>query len=190
MARGLNFAVLSNVIPKQQILAEIEKGIQKLPEHSANLIRNQVVSVLNNKRKFKKNLTNNEKKALLNLSKKNEISICKADKGNCTVILDRTDYYQKFLLLKGETTYKAIKQDQTKSIKRRLNAFIFDLLKRDRITKQQYYFLRNSDSCAPRLYGLPKVHKKDFPMRPIISFINSPLYNFSKYLSKLRSWQD
>ena len=131
MARGLNFAVSSNVIPKQQILAEIEKGIQKLPEHSANLFRNQVVSVLNNKRKLKKNLTNNEKKALIDLSKNNEISICKADKGNCTVILDRTDYYEKLLLLlKDETTYKAIKQDQTKSIERRLNAFIFDLLKR------------------------------------------------------------
>ena len=188
MARGLNFAVSSNVIPKQQILVEIEKGIQKLPEHSANLIRNQIVSVLNNKRKIKKNLTNNEKKALLNLSKNNEISICKADKGNCTVILDRIDYYEKLLLLlKDETTYKAIKQDQTKSIERRLNAFIFDLLKRNCITKQQYYFLRSNDSCAPRLYGLPKVHKKDFPMRPIISFINSPLYNLSKYLSKLLS---
>ena len=86
---------------------------------------------MNNKRKLKKNLTNNEKKALIDLSKNNEISICKANKGNCTVILDRTDYYEKLLLLlKDETTYKAIKQDQTKSIERRLNAFIFDLLKR------------------------------------------------------------
>ena len=188
MTRGLNFAVSSNVIPKQQILAEIEKGIQKLSEHSANLFRNQVVNVLNNKRKLKKNLTNNEKKALIDLSKNNEISIFKADRGNCTVILDRTEYYEKLLLLlKDETTYKAIKQDQTKSIEKRLNAFIFDLLKRDRITKQQYYFLPSSDSCAPRLYALPKVHKKDFPMRPIVSFINLPLYNLSKYLSKLLS---
>ena len=107
---------------------------------------------------------------------------------NCTVILNRTDYYEKLLLLlKDEITYKAIKQDRTKSIERRLNAFIFDLLKRDRITKQQYYFLRSSDSCAPRLYRLPKVHRKDFPMRPIVSFTNSPLYNLYKYLSKLLS---
>ena len=90
------------------------------------------------------------------------------------------------LILKDETTYKAIKQDQTKSIERRLNAFIFDLLKRDR-TKQQHYFLQSSDSCASPLYGLPKVYKKDFPMKPIVSFINSPLYNLCKYLSKLLS---
>ena len=37
LAHGLNFSVSSNVIPKQEILAEIEKGLQKLPEHSANL---------------------------------------------------------------------------------------------------------------------------------------------------------
>ena len=127
LARGLHFALSLNVIPKQQILAEIEKGIQKLPEHSANLIRNQVVSVLNNKRKSEKNLINSEKKALIDLSKNNEISICKADKGNCTVILYRTD--KLLQLLKDETTYKAMKQGQTKSIERRLNAFIFDLFK-------------------------------------------------------------
>ena len=46
---------------------------------------------------------------------------------------------------------------------------------------------RSSDSCAPRLYGLIKAHKKDFSMRPIVFFINSPLYNLSKYLSKLLS---
>ena len=108
---------------------------------------------MNNKRKLNKNLTNDEKKALIDISKNNEISVCKADKANCTVIFDRIDYYEKLLLLlKDETTYKEIKQDQTKSIERRLNAFIFDLLKRDPITKQQYYFLRSSDSCAPRLY--------------------------------------
>ena len=113
-----------------------------------------------NKRKIKKNLTNNEKKALIGLSNNNEISTCKPDKGNYTVILNRTDYYYKKLLplLKDETTYTAIKQDQTKSIETRLKAFIFDLPKCDRTTKQQYYFLRSSDSCTPRLYGLPKVY--------------------------------
>ena len=33
LARGLNFAIVTNYIPKQQILAEIETGIQRLPEN-------------------------------------------------------------------------------------------------------------------------------------------------------------
>ena len=83
----------------------------------------------------------NEKIALIDLSKNNEIFICKADTGNCIVIFNRNDYNKKlFQLLKDDTTYKAIKQDQTNSTERRVNAFIFNLLKCDCITKQQYCF--------------------------------------------------
>ena len=38
---------------------------------------------------------------------------------------------------------------------------------------------------APRVYGLPKIHKTGFPFRPIVSFINSPLYNLSKFIAVL-----
>ncbi|KAL6421230.1 hypothetical protein ACFW04_013653 [Cataglyphis niger] len=34
----------------------------------------------------------------------------------------------------------------------------------------------------PRCYGLPKIHKTDFPLRIIVSSLNSPLYNISKYI--------
>ena len=47
LSRGLNFAIATNHIPKQQILAEIENGLQRLPENKANLIRNQTINILN-----------------------------------------------------------------------------------------------------------------------------------------------
>ena len=31
-------------------------------------------------------------------------------------------------------------------------------------------------------YGLPKIHKEGFPVRPIISLINSPTYKLAKFL--------
>ena len=37
------------------------------------------------------------------------------------------------------------------------------------------------------MYGLPKVHKVGVPLRPIASFLQSPMYQLSKYLSKLMS---
>ena len=43
------------------------------------------------------------------------------------------------------------------------------------------------DTTAPQLYGLPKIHKKDIPMRPIMLFINFPLYDLSNFLCKLLS---
>ena len=89
LSRGLNFAIVTNHIPKQQILAEVETGIQRLPENKANLIRNQTINFLNQKQKLQSNLTSSEIKTLNNLTKNGEIRICKADKGNSTVILDK-----------------------------------------------------------------------------------------------------
>ena len=90
-------------------------------------------------------------------------------------------------LLKDESTYRILNRDSTKCIERRLNSFIYNLFKSQRITQMQYYQLWSTDVTAPRLYGLPKIHKKGIPMQPIVSFINSPLYNLSKFLCKLLS---
>ena len=95
LSRGLNFAIVTNYIPKQQILAEVETGIQRLPENKANLIQNQTINILNQKQKLWANLTSSEIKTLTNLTKNAEIRIRKADKGNSIVILDKTDYEQK-----------------------------------------------------------------------------------------------
>ena len=109
LSRGLNFAIVTNHIPKQQILAEVETGIQRLPENKANLIRNQTINILNQKQKLQSNLTSSEIKTLNNLTKNVEIRICKADKGNSTVILDKIDYDQKMLsLFNGESTYRIL----------------------------------------------------------------------------------
>ena len=49
------------------------------------------------------------------------------------------------------------------------------------------FFLKSSDAHPPRLYGLPKIHEVDVPLRPIVSFIGSPAYNLSKDLAKTLS---
>ena len=37
----------------------------------------------------------------------------------------------------------------------------------------------------PRFYSLPKIHEANLLLRPIVSFVNSPTYNFSKFLRKI-----
>ena len=175
LSRGLNFAIVTNYIPKQQILAEVEIGIQRLPENIANLIRNQTINILNQKQNLQSNLNLSEIKGSNNLTKNVEIRIRKADKGNSTVTLDKTDYDHKMLsLLNDESTYRILNRDLTKCIKRRLNSFIYNLFESQHITQTQCYHLRSTDATAPRLYGLPKIHKKGISIRPIVSFINSP----------------
>ena len=44
-------------------------------------------------------------------------------------------------------------------------------------------------SPTPKLYGQPKLHKPNIPMRPIVSFCGSPTYQLSKYLTNvLNRW--
>ena len=42
-------------------------------------------------------------------------------------------------------------------------------------------------SRPPRLYGLPKIHKEGFPLRPIVSNTGAPTYQLSKYLAGILS---
>ena len=42
----------------------------------------------------------------------------------------------------------------------------------------------NTD-ITPRFYALIKTHKIDYPIRPIVSFIDSPTYFMAKFLSNL-----
>lgn len=42
--------------------------------------------------------------------------------------------------------------------------------------------MSTNTAVAPRIYGLPKIHKEGNPLRPICSSINSPTYELSKYI--------
>ena len=50
-----------------------------------------------------------------------------------------------------------------------------------------YKFLRSTDSVLPRMYGLPKIHKPNLPLRPIVSFVGSATYELSKFLKNILS---
>ena len=144
------------------------------------------MDVLNKKHRSISNLSIKEKKALKNLQVDKNIVITKADKGNCTVVIDEEKYEEKiFKLLNDKDTYVILINDLTKNIERKLIKFIFDLYKIDCSSQKEYFYLRSTDAIAPRIYGLPKIHKPDWPLRPIVSFINLPLYNLSKFLSKI-----
>ena len=47
--------------------------------------------------------------------------------------------------------------------------------------------LRPSQSKPPRFYGLPKIHKPNTPLRPIVSAIGSPTYSLAKFVTTIIS---
>ena len=70
---GLNFAVTPIIVPKLDIISAVEKGIQRLPKSSANIIRSKVVNTLNTYKTPKFNLSSEDYKALKGLSKRDNL---------------------------------------------------------------------------------------------------------------------
>ena len=74
-------------------------------------------------------------------------------------------------------------ENGTPALQRKLNSKLLKLKKTDAIDMRHYYRLRCPVPQPPKLYGLPKLHKPNIPMRPIVSFCGSPTYHLmSKYL--------
>ena len=47
------------------------------------------------------------------------------------------------------------------------------------------YYLKPTESPGPRFYSQPKIHKPGIPMRPIVSYSGSSLYNLNKYIANV-----
>jgi predicted GIY-YIG superfamily endonuclease len=102
--------------------------------------------------------------------------------------MNKTDYKHKMEnLLNDPKTYKKLKSDPTNIFEKKNNAFIKKLLNNKEINTVDAKQLTIHNSTPPKIYGLPKIHKINVPLRPIVSCIQSPFYKLSKYLSNCLS---
>jgi len=100
--------------------------------------------------------------------------------------MDKQEYDEKVRSLLSDTrTYKQLPRNPAASLERRMNELLLSLNRAGSIPDHLYKQLRSASGATPLLYGLPKIHKPEVPLRPIASFINSPSYQLSKHLVHL-----
>ena len=119
-----------------------------------------------------------------------EILITKPDKGAGVVILNKNDYNDKMKTILNDTTKfldlgPVTNNDNTAKIESRIQRRLLQLRKEYLISKQVYEAIRPTGSQRPRMYGLPKIHKKDVPLRPILSMTGSAQHQLAKWLTSL-----
>jgi PHD/YefM family antitoxin component YafN of YafNO toxin-antitoxin module len=115
-----------------------------------------------------------------------DIVILSSDKGNKTVIMKREEYDRKMNeLLEDQSTYERIDEDETKKLQSKNNRLVKKLEDAHSINKFKAKKLKTSIAICPKIYGAPKIHKEDIPLRPIVSTINSPCYELSKYMAAI-----
>ena len=126
--------------------------------------------------------------AIKSLRSNSNIVITKPDKGSGVVILNKTDYVKKMKsILEDETKFLILgpssKMDNTSEIESRIQSRLLQLHKDDLPPANLYDLIRPTGSQRPRMYSLPKTHKKDVPLRPIQSMTGSAQHQLAKYLS-------
>ncbi|XP_069673690.1 uncharacterized protein [Periplaneta americana] len=181
LARGLNFAPVPKKIPVADIISSIEGAIHQLPQDSAEEIRREVARAVTKATIPEPNISQEENRALQMLGKNDNLVVLPVDKGNGTVLLSSTQYQEKINQLLNDPAYKILKKDPTSSVERRTN----QLIKKSSLRAESKRLVSPSGSIPPRLYGLPKIHKPEVPLRPIVDAIGSPTYCLARYLTNL-----
>ena len=87
-----------------------------------------------------------------------------ADKGRATVIMKTADYRNKIEnLLKDKETYEKLNKDPTSNFKNKLINILRPWKSDNSIPDKLYHKIYPTSEIPPKLYGLPKIHKKDVP---------------------------
>ena len=111
------------------------------------------------------------------LKQNSDILITRPDKGTGIVILNCTDYITKMITILDNTT-KFLKIgdlsfDDTQKLEIKLQKQYLELFKKKFISRKVYELICPIGLQRLRMYGLPKIHKSDIPLRPILSMSHS-----------------
>ena len=126
---------------------------------------------------------------LQSLAKRDDLVICRPDKGRGVVLLDRDDYDNKMNnILSDDTKFREVGPPEFNMIYKtedKTNRNLKKLKDDALLTEQTYRSLYCTGSSFGILYGLPKVHKDNVPLRPILAAYNSPSFSISKFFVPL-----
>ena len=107
------------------------------------------------------------------------------------VVMDKSSYIDKCMALLQDTSVYQPCRDLTGQIHRQVQSTLRKLKEKHgkdhQWTQLKYKQLLPPGNSSPpaRFYGLPKIHKANCPIRPIVSACGTSTYNLAKYLTKI-----
>ena len=178
----MNFALTPKSVPTEEIIQSVEPALRRLNKTATDDVRLQMSDVLRKAKPAKPNLSKRELSALRDIRRDSSIHILTPDKGNATVIMDRSQYTDKVSHILLSDSYRPLKKNLIPSIEKRVASKLLALHRAGALSIQLYRHLRPSSSSCPRFFGQPKIHKPDVPLRPIVASRGSPTYNTARHL--------
>jgi hypothetical protein len=173
------------------MVSEIDKGLEKDLKMDKKQVffqsfQRTAMDYVKNVKRGENSLSSDELETLKILSKKKDLVIAKADKGNAVVVQDKDEYINKMVeVLSDKSKFECIPDDPTIEREAKLQRSLLSLNKAGNLPTHIYNKIRPTGSRIGTLYGLRKVHKGINPPpagRPIISAIGTYTYDTAKYL--------
>ena len=110
------------------------------------------------------NLTKQEKLALKELSKRDDVIFCNADKGGAVVIWDVKDYIKEAMKQLHDTNfYRILPTNPTSTHCELINSTIDGFKESKQLQNKLAEDLKTTEPRTPRFYLLPKIHKEKQP---------------------------
>lgn len=191
LSLGSKFSIATNTreISVNRLVADIENILDRTPTERKDLLRAKATSIVTNhlqRFKYQTNILDlmyNRSKNFLRTN--NDLRVLNSDKGSVTVIMTKEDYLEKMNNLLTSDSFRQITRDPTQTIQSKSNKIVTELEKQGNIDNIQGKLLRRYNSVAPRIYGNPKLHKPDIPLRPIVSDIQGPTSSLALYMARI-----
>ena len=100
--------------------------------------------------------------------------------------MDKKEYIEKMeMKLKDETTYKRIDEDPTEQLKEEIASQLNDIMTNGQIDNATRLRLSPTQTQIPRMYGVVKIHKKDYPLREIVDANGGAAKPIDNYIAKI-----
>ena len=131
------------------------------------------------------NLTSQQRSTLKKLGSNPDLVIKPFDNGSGICLMDTSLYISKIEEhLADSSTYKELNSDPTQAIRNDVLStldYLYNIHQIDDVTR--HHLTPPKPARILLLYGLPKVHKPNIPLRPIVSACDSPTDQLSNYVT-------
>ena len=125
--------------------------------------------------------------ALENLKQDDSIMILPADKGHASVVMNTDTCHDKMKTLIETGPYQLLNKDPTDRLSQKLTEKLLSLKRSGHLSETVYNKTKPRHKQPPRIYGQPKIHKPEIPLRPIVSCVNTFAYDLSAHLADILS---
>lgn len=183
---SLNKNLLTELINAESAIKSVKNEQNEIVLRS--IIDKKVERINHQQMKYKKVYNNNKNEIRLLNNIKHKLNahkslITKADKGQSIVIMEINNYVDKVNSFLKDNNINILNKDPTAQFNTQLKSALNKT--KHLFTSNEIRQLKMIDPKAPTLRGLPKVHKHNVPIRPLVNFTTAPSYKISKKLDTI-----